>query len=484
MDGETMSMNGYIRPHLPKIPGKREDQLRELRRLGRHDPKKSMCIAEYFGNIHGEPLCILKDHGFYTPDKVYGSEFIAMVTHRSHSFVGVNYLKDRIILLGYVLIHGVPDYLICEIPHEQYVSGLAWYPFKLLNKKEHPEYKRYISDFMSLNVVPKDDVIFDPKDKREIMDTARRNGNGVIYMTAQNNPTIQKEGAAGNVYLKNYSEKGDKIHFMFAFYGTVEGKYVGFDENPRGSLEPNYKMLATGYGLRKGEDRHLFFSFRIGNQIYVFRYCLKGNVKPTIDRAYFISTNDDKTDQLLQEVPNELIVSKAGASADDATEVNGKPLFYVDYRGRKVESSPDNTLEEEMRPEIKSKKKLAAISMEDAENFFNPRSHIKERPEVVSPEAGLVQKKRVFAAAVKHIAALGFENVEVLQEDNILRVNIIQEDGSFVFRMKTSRTEISLAYMDENERWISIKKYTAETQGKAVGRLVKLVKQNAIEEEE
>lgn len=454
-------------------------QLKELRRLGRKNIT-AMCIADFIGHIDGEAIGVLHNHGVYTPDNVWGSSFVGLITHNTHSFIGVNYLPDSIVLLGYVMKGGEQSFLYSEIKHEDYESGRKWYSFQALTSK-HPRKRRYIEKFMSLNIMPKQERWLNPEIKRAIMAAAARKGEGVIYVTANNNPAVPKTGASGNIYLKTYKEKDGKIQFMFGFYGTVEGEYVGFDETARGSLEPNYKMLATGYGLVKNGERHLFFSFKHKGQVYIFRYCIEDDKKPVIGKAYHIRTDDDKTKKLLKEVPSNLIVS----NDKKPDEVAGEPLFYVSFKGEKVESSQTNELEENMRPVIQSKK-VQAIKMEDAEKFFAERTktHIKERPEVIDPAEGLIDKKRVFASVNKHINKLGANNVQILQEQNTLQVNIIHEDGSSIaLRMKITKTEISLAYLNEDERWKTIKRYNAETQAKAVGRIVKIVRENLEDEE-
>ncbi len=475
-------IEGMVCPHLPRMVGTREDQLRELRKHGKNG-KMSMCIAEFIGNIDGEAIGILYNHGVWTPDRVWGSSLIGLITHNTHSFIGVNYLPDRIVLLGYVVKDMVQYFLVSEILHSDYESGLKWYPFESLSKT-HPRKRRYEDKLRSLNIIPKEDRWLDPDRKREIMATAIRQGNGVIYVTAHNNNSVPKHGASGNMYLKSYKEKADKIQFMFAFYGTVEGEYVGFDETSRGSLEPNYKMLAAGYGKVVGDERHLFISFTHKKQIYIFRYCIEGDKKPKIGMAYHIRTDDDRTKKLLKEVPSELIVS----SDTKPDEIGGKPLFYVNFSGSKVESSVTNDLqlEEEMRPVIKSKGKAQAINLEDAEKFFAERTktHIKPMPEVINPNEGLIDKKRVFASVIKNINKLEADNVNLLQQDNTIQVNIIHDDGSIALRMKITKTEISLAYLNEDERWKTIKRYNSETQGKSVGRLIKIVKENLEEEGE
>lgn len=408
---------------------------------------------------------------------VTGKDESLLVTHNSHSFVNIIPMRNGRYGIGfYIKVNDEKVRFVLDMPTFEYNTPIPIKESNIVKDfNEAPEARRQAYESLcECGAVPKFPV--DQDFKREYMTRLLQDDyRGTIYMTADNSD-MPRIGAFGNIFIKSYKESDTRIEFTYSFYGTVEGKYVGFDDAPRGSLEPNYKMVAKGYGLKEDEKRKLIFSFRHDGRDYLFRY--EYDRKPNIGQAYHVSTDDATTNTIMKEVPDEFVVGKA----------TGKPVFFVDYRGKKVEASEDNDVEQVFEQHKKKEiKDLQFEAPEDFEKLVNPvqQTHIKERPMPVAPEEGLVNKELVIHKAAEHIRKVRSEFdekglISFKQESpSSIVVRILQpkEEAYVVLRLKCGKKVVAVQYEDDGQ-WIDIKRFDAENQGKAIGRLLNVIKKN------
>lgn len=380
-----------------------------------------------------------------------------LLTHSTHSFVSVTFndMDGTVELSGYW-----NEFMIrVIIDSDEFESGMAY-----AIKREHIHRKSHGHPHTS----PPN---LEPPRQYEVKEGDNSVAAGeTIYVNRHNNEFVPRTGASGNMFIKKYEEKDGKIKFAFAFYGTAEGEYLGLDESPRGSLEPNYKMIAAGFGTVIQDDRHLIFSFRYKNKDYIFRYIVPGK-KPDVGRAYFVSTDDRTSEAILKEAPDDVMAASGGNLAES-------PVFIIDYKGNKRTSSSSNEVAEPYEPP--KKKEVRYDSIEDFANAMKPKTHIKERPEPIRPEEGTIDVNVLYFKIVQKLQELRTEfPISYVQEGRVLLVNIEHADGVIKFRIKCNKTMASVQYMDEDAKWAEVKRFVAPEHGKAGGRLVRLVSDNA-----